>query len=242
MADLIPADQLFTKLSSGTAFQADAVKSTLDLHVGSLTGSSSSFFSNTPGSPSFPTIKPEFTLLPQASLLTSLGGQMSSASSGLSSFGSHVDTQLTDMPKNLNILASHNAMQRGSGGSVDCGLKLPSFFGSVLGAGNQVLKGIGDIFKGITTAIAAAGGVLNYIQTQLAAAIAGITQAVGAAVAAVTAFIAAEVKVITDAISDLVHNATSHLFSGLFKDACVSQIMGSPSPSNVLGLGQGLVV
>jgi hypothetical protein len=237
----IPTDQLVDKIGAGTAFQATAAQATLTANQGLLTAASSQFFTDAPGSSTFPTLQPQFVGSPQADLLTQLGQQMALAGTGLSAFASHIEDQLTALPNNMRIFASHSDLLSQTG-PVNCDTELGKFFGSILNGARDVVQSIGAVFSAITGAIALAGGALAWVETQLAASFSLIQQALSSALGKLTTFISNEIATIEDAIGKLIRQATAGLFPSLFKNDCLAQLMSDPSPTNPNGAGNGIII
>jgi len=231
---IVPADPatLVQKFASGTAFQADAAKADITA-AASQVGSISSFMFD-PSDPTMQTLSAEL----QAELaaedianVRQLGTGIAQANSALSAMGSHINTQLSNLPQNLNVFSSHSNLVSPTPDSTQCQSKLSQFFGSLLGSAKKLMQDIGSIFTDIGSVINGfivnlgnqLAGILAFVRTSLNTILTGVIGLINQAVSAVTGFIAAETAILAQAVRDLITHATAGLFPSLFKDDCIKQ-------------------
>lgn len=144
---------IFNQLKSGTAFSTQI--------VGNAQAASASLQS---ASASLTTLAP-FTNLP-SSVPSTLQG-FTQQGGALSSFADHVQTQITDLPKNISLYTSKLSLDQGTGdlslGNLCSGIN--DFFGSIMGAGQELLDEVTGAIGELTSAIGdVVSGVLSEAQ------------------------------------------------------------------------------
>lgn len=216
---------IFSLLQSGNAFDTSII-GVVGATTTSLEGASSSMLSlceTSPGGLDYSAFKP---LSDQLSTLTLANGPMEQ-------LGSHIETQYSDLSKNLGMYVGQLNLQQGlnnvgssltslgssiTGGNICDGIN--NFFGSIMGKGKLLLDDIGG----------AVGEIMNVINFGLDVTQEVIDTAIGqvqefvsnimSAATEITTMIATEVQAMANALADLLSYAATTAISALFNNPC----------------------